>query len=181
MQGLALVRPAIMLAALVLPSLSMAAAPPSPPQAPAPATEIGRAPVVIDGEVLFQLRGISSFPAKRRAREIARRIEAIAQDEAVPVSELRIDEQADRSRILAGERQLTAAAPHDAVERRRALRRLDPVSERGGGDLKPRAVDRCRGDQHGAAEWQRLAHREHQDGQHLLDVVRQKMAAWRSR
>ena len=143
-----------MLAALVLPSLSMAAAPPSPPQAPAPATEIGRAPVVIDGEVLFQLRGISSFPAKRRAREIARRIEAIAQDEAVPVSELRIDEQADRSRILAGERHVLTIFDVDAeaegVTNRQLLAGLHKTRiaeaieryrhERTGGSLRIQAI-----------------------------------------
>lgn len=38
------------------------------------------APVRVDGVVLFRVRGTSSFPAERRAAEIASRIRAAAQD-----------------------------------------------------------------------------------------------------
>jgi small-conductance mechanosensitive channel len=71
-----------------------------------PDSKIETAPVVIDGEVLFRLRGISTYTAKERAKAVAEAIRAIARDEAFPVSELRLDRGADRTRILAGEREL---------------------------------------------------------------------------
>jgi len=41
---------------------------------------VDTAPVVINGEVRFHVVGIKAYPAKRRARDIARRIEALAED-----------------------------------------------------------------------------------------------------
>ena len=40
--------------------------------------ELASAPVVIDGDVLFRVRGTSAFPAEKRAAAIAGRIEALA-------------------------------------------------------------------------------------------------------
>ena len=104
-----------MLAAVLLPLTSMAAE---------PEAAIERAPVVVDGEVLFHLRGTSSFPAKRRAQEIARRIEVIAQSGDIPVSALRIEALADRSRILAGERHIVTMFDVDAEAEEMANRQL---------------------------------------------------------
>jgi small-conductance mechanosensitive channel len=114
----------MILAATALPLPSMAAASPASPQASAAAALIERAPVVIDGDTLFHLRGVSSFPAKRRAAEVAGRIEAIAQNEAIPVSALRIDEQGDRSRIMAGEHHLLTVFDVDAEAEEVANRQL---------------------------------------------------------
>lgn len=115
---------AMIVAAVVLPSLSMGATPPAPQRAPVPAAGIETAPVVIDGEVLFHLRGISSFPAKQRARDVVGRIEAIAQSKGIPVSALRIDERADRSIILAGERLIVTMVDVDAEAEEMADRQL---------------------------------------------------------
>jgi len=41
---------------------------------------VDTAPVVVNGKVRFHVVGVSAYPAKRRAREIAQRIEALAQD-----------------------------------------------------------------------------------------------------
>src|SRR5206468_3107072 len=45
--------------------------------------ELPTAPVVIDGNVLFRVRGTSAFPADRRAAGIAERIAALAADPTV--------------------------------------------------------------------------------------------------
>ena len=81
---------------------------------PAGAERIETAPVVIDGETLFRLRGISSYPAGQRAEAVAARIRAIAQDASVPHSALRAVEAGDRSNILAGERPVVSVFDLDA-------------------------------------------------------------------
>ena len=48
------------------------------------------APVVVDGEVLFRVRGVSAFTAEQRARAIAARIREAAADARVPSSDLRV-------------------------------------------------------------------------------------------
>jgi hypothetical protein len=45
--------------------------------------ELPTAPVVIDGKVLFRVRGTSAFPADRRAAGIAERLAALAADPTV--------------------------------------------------------------------------------------------------
>ena len=41
------------------------------------------APVVVDGNVLLQVRGIASMPAESRARDIVQRFKALAEDPAI--------------------------------------------------------------------------------------------------
>jgi len=79
-----------------------------------PVAGIERAPVVIDGEVLFLLRGISGFPAKQRADEIAGRIKAIARDPSIPISALRVLVAEERAEILAVDRRIMAVFDADA-------------------------------------------------------------------
>ncbi|MDC4203218.1 MAG: hypothetical protein MPW17_03090 [Candidatus Manganitrophus sp.] len=55
---------------------------PAPSESDATAT-VERAPVMLDGEVLFEVRGVTAYPAKERAREIAKRIRAIAADPTI--------------------------------------------------------------------------------------------------
>ncbi|MDQ1348737.1 MAG: hypothetical protein QG573_2113 [Acidobacteriota bacterium] len=53
-------------------------------QLPAPLdAEVATAPVVIDGAELFRLRGVTGYPAARRAQEITARIERLAADARV--------------------------------------------------------------------------------------------------
>ena len=47
------------------------------------APEYLRAPVTLDGRVLFYVRGISSYPATRRARETSEKIRNIAADPSI--------------------------------------------------------------------------------------------------
>ena len=83
----------------------------------APASDVAAletAPVMIDGEVLFRLRGNSSLLAERRARDVAAEIEAVARDASIPVSALRLVEAGDRTHILAVERQIVSLFDGDA-------------------------------------------------------------------
>lgn len=54
--------------------------------------ELQVAPVVVNGELLFYVVGVSAFPAERRAARVVRRIEAVAEDARVNPKSLRIVE-----------------------------------------------------------------------------------------
>ncbi|UCD46922.1 MAG: mechanosensitive ion channel [Deltaproteobacteria bacterium] len=76
------------------------------------------APVKLDGKVLFSVRGVTAYPAETRAKEISRRIRALARDERFSPQALRVVESADRSDIYAGDRFVFALVDADArVER----------------------------------------------------------------
>jgi small-conductance mechanosensitive channel len=55
-----------------------------------PLEAIGTAPVEVDGEVLFILRGTSSFPAERRAERVSRRIIEAAKSPSYDPAELQL-------------------------------------------------------------------------------------------
>lgn len=61
------------------------------------------APVVLDGETLFRVRGVSAYPAERRAAEIRARIVELARDETFDIAALGVEEGDEGSRIKAGE------------------------------------------------------------------------------
>ncbi len=75
------------------------------------------APVVVNGEVLFHLAGVSSFPAKERTKMIARRIEALAEDAEFDPGMLRVEEGEGRYGIYTqtGGKQLLVIIPEDAA------------------------------------------------------------------
>lgn len=66
----------------------------APQRAPSPAAEadVPLAPVVIDGETLFSVRGVSSYPAERRARDVAERIRTIAKRSDPATPSLKLEE-----------------------------------------------------------------------------------------
>jgi hypothetical protein len=69
------------------------------------AVEQPTAPVVVDGVTLFRVRGISSYPAERRAAEIANRIANVAADRSFPVESLTVQDTPTASIVVAnGER-----------------------------------------------------------------------------
>jgi small-conductance mechanosensitive channel len=75
---------------------------------------LSEAPVIIDGRTLFRVRGVSAYPGKRRAQEIADRIRELARDETVSPEALRIVETKDGSEIRAGDQWIMAVFPGDA-------------------------------------------------------------------
>ena len=78
------------------------------------AVELPTAPVVVDGVTLFRVRGISSYPAERRAAEIAKRITEVAADRAIPVDSLRIQETPTVTFVVANERRIFGVLDADA-------------------------------------------------------------------
>jgi len=65
---------------------------------------ISTAPVVVDGEVLFSVRGVSAFPADQRARMIAEKIKALARDPSFKADSLRSVETERFTQIAGGDR-----------------------------------------------------------------------------
>lgn len=74
-----------------------------------------RAPVTLDGETLFHVRGVTAYPAEQRAAAIGARIKAIAADPSVSIDSLQAVESADRTQIVAGNRLVMFVVDADAV------------------------------------------------------------------
>ncbi|MDZ7589344.1 MAG: mechanosensitive ion channel family protein [Rubrivivax sp.] len=72
------------------------------------------APVSIDGQVLFQVRGSESFPAAARADAIAARIVAVARDRAVSPAAVKLEERPLGTAIVAGSQTLVTVLELDA-------------------------------------------------------------------
>jgi len=72
------------------------------------------APVTLDGEELFRLRGVSALPAKARAANVHARIVEIAQDPAIDVASGRLDERGDRILLFFGDHEVVTFLPADA-------------------------------------------------------------------
>src|SRR5215469_8452926 len=76
---------------------------------------IATAPVSIDGRVLFRVRGVTAFPAAERAAAIAARIRALAGDDNIPASDLRLVESDHSTDIVAGNTIIMGVFDADAV------------------------------------------------------------------
>ena len=86
-------------------------------QAPPPELTSGTvAPVIVDGNKLFRVRGISSYPATKRAAEIRQRIIALANDKSFSTAQLTVtNEETDRSIVMAGNGELFNVFDEDAA------------------------------------------------------------------
>jgi small-conductance mechanosensitive channel len=73
------------------------------------------APVTIDGETLLYLRGVTSYPAERRAAALRENIIELAQDESFDIAGLSLVELEDRSEITAGNEVLLRIFDADAA------------------------------------------------------------------
>ena len=109
----------VLASALTLACLS---ASPAVAQAPAatggagPEAEIAHvtAPVLLDGETLFRVRGTSTYPAEERARRITGRIEEVARTASVAPEAVKAVPGEDLVNITAGDRFLVAVTEADA-------------------------------------------------------------------
>ncbi len=61
------------------------------------------APVVVDGNSLFDVRGISSYPAELRAATISNRIQKVASNADISADSVKIIPEEDRLKIYAGD------------------------------------------------------------------------------
>ncbi|MPS81277.1 MAG: mechanosensitive ion channel family protein [Achromobacter sp.] len=73
------------------------------------------APVQIDGHTLFTVRGLSSFPAGKRAEGIRARIEDVATDRSLPSAALKAEAVQNGTVILAGKTAVMIVTDADAV------------------------------------------------------------------
>jgi small-conductance mechanosensitive channel len=72
--------------------------------------------VNLDGRPVFRLAGVAStFPAAKRAVQVAERLEAIAEDPAVDPSTVRAEPGTDSRRIVAGTRPIVLLTEPDAA------------------------------------------------------------------
>ena len=88
---------------------------------------IETAPIVIDGTVLFNVRGFSAFPAEERAKAIARRIKKVASDPTVRTDSIVIVESKMSTDIVAGKEPILKIYDADAAieeARRQVLAQL---------------------------------------------------------
>jgi small-conductance mechanosensitive channel len=107
--------PLLLLAALLGPAaLPAVAQNASPASGAAAGDEIDTAPVEIDGNTLFRVRGASSLAAETRAARIRDRIEAVAADPDIGADAVRAVESEGLTRIMAGDRQLMLLTEADA-------------------------------------------------------------------
>lgn len=77
-------------------------------------TALERAPIVVDGHVLAQVRGIAGRPARERADAIEARIIAAAEDPEFAIAQLKVAESPEASRIQAGDRLIMGVLDADA-------------------------------------------------------------------
>jgi small-conductance mechanosensitive channel len=72
------------------------------------------APVVLDGEVLFRLRGQSAIPARYRANQVKERIIQVADDPGLDPADIRVETMEDRVALMIGDQRLVLLFPADA-------------------------------------------------------------------
>jgi small-conductance mechanosensitive channel len=89
-----------------------------------------RAPVVVDGRTLAEVRGVAGKPAAERAAEIAARVVDAARDPAVQPEQLHIVETELASQIQAGDRFIMAVLDADALVEQMDRRALAEVELR---------------------------------------------------
>lgn len=71
------------------------------------------APVTLDGEILFYVRGVSAYPADVRAEKISERIEAFALDHSRSTQSLRLVDEDAFTTVFAGNQPLTSVVNAD--------------------------------------------------------------------
>jgi len=87
------------------------------------------APVVVDGKELFRVSGITSYPAKERARDIAKRIKSLADDRTFDPKKLEIIKEGEVTYIKAGSRNALGLVENDAVREGISLELLAKVTQ----------------------------------------------------
>src|SRR5690242_15766705 len=73
------------------------------------------APVVIDGETLFSVRGVTAYPAERRAEEIQDRVRAVAANPAINAKSLTLDDQPGTTWITSDGQRIMSVLDEDAA------------------------------------------------------------------
>ncbi|MBW2505788.1 MAG: mechanosensitive ion channel [Deltaproteobacteria bacterium] len=87
------------------------------------------APVIVDGKELFRVSGVTSYPAKDRARKIATRIKNLAEDRTFDPNKLEIIKEGEVTYIKAGSRNALGLVENDAVREGISLELLAKVTQ----------------------------------------------------
>lgn len=104
----------LLICCLLLPA-GGGAAPTSPSRITDESTlEEKSAPVVVDGTTLFRVRGVSAYPAEKRAQAIADRIVALAADPTFDKQTLSLEDQAESTAVMVGARVVMVISESDA-------------------------------------------------------------------
>jgi small-conductance mechanosensitive channel len=77
--------------------------------------DVRLAQVVVDGEALFSVRGVTARPAERRAHDIADRIRAIAADASIGANQVVLEEHSGATWIMVAGRRIMALIDEDAA------------------------------------------------------------------
>ena len=106
----------LIVALVVLPSATVLGQDtPKNTNAPGDEAEVRQSRVVIDGETLFSVRGVTAYPAERRAREIAERIKTVAGNPSVSPESVTVEEHPNGSWLVAGGQRLMIVFDEDAA------------------------------------------------------------------
>jgi hypothetical protein len=89
--------------------------------------EVRRARVTIDGDSLFSVRGMTAYPAERRAREIAAKIHTVAANRSVEANSLTLEQHDTSTWIMGGGQRIMAVLDEDAVLEETSRDRLAEV------------------------------------------------------
>ncbi|MBS1217931.1 MAG: MscS Mechanosensitive ion channel [Proteobacteria bacterium] len=108
--------PRVLLASIfMLLSLAAAAAENAvSPIQPVDAPAVDAAPVIVNGEPLFRVRGVTAYPASQRSAVISKRIEDLARDKTFDPASLAATDKGDFTMIMAGEKLVVAIYEEDA-------------------------------------------------------------------
>src|SRR5262249_25419016 len=77
--------------------------------------EVHLADVIIDGETLFSVRGVTAHPAEARASQIEDRIRTLAANPNVDAASLKVEEHPGASWITAGGERIMVVFDEDAA------------------------------------------------------------------
>jgi len=105
---------ALLILSLVLPAFSQETAD-IPRETRRAENEIRLAPVVVDGESLFSVRGVTAHPAELRASQIADRIQVIAEDPNIAPNALTLEEHPGATWVMSGTQRIMAVTDDDAA------------------------------------------------------------------
>ena len=76
--------------------------------------EIESAPVIVNGDIIFEVVGIRAYPARKRADKISDTIEELAADDTVDIKNIQLKRMTDRTEIVHGDRLISAVFDIDA-------------------------------------------------------------------
>src|SRR3954467_3339604 len=88
---------------------------PPPPATLVATDDVHVAPVIVDGETLFSVRGVTARPADRRAAEIAYRIRAVAENRKISPASLTLDDTQWTTWIVADGQRIMGLTDEDAA------------------------------------------------------------------